>query len=376
MEKKKFALLSMIIWIVISIFLTLILISGFIEPFAKFNLGSKFFNNEGGKTMISKNIILMKEEDILIDDMNEFNIECSYENIIVKIVNSDKLTLRQYGDPEKEEEYVSTFNNGRLHIYFNYENISRNFFNISIGQNYPRIEIYMPQKYSKKVSLSTSSGSIKIDGNPVWSDVMISSSSGSINGEKIDASSLSMEATSGSIRLDFVICKDNAKIQSSSGSMHLGNIKASRSSLIANSGSIHANIIESKDEVYISSSSGSIKTQGILTEKFNIQTTSGGFSVNNLKGYGYIVSSSGTLKIDDFTILQNTDIKASSGSVNISMIPSQNYKLNLKTSSGSIRCEMPVSYEGNRKNRATGIVGDGSLGTLLVTTSSGSIKIN
>ncbi len=323
--------------------------------------------------MFGTNLPLIKEEHFSIEDMKEFYLEATYENVSIRLIESNEITVRQYGEPFVDKEYTSSFKDGILHLYFPSRNSRIIDFSL-IGKNL-RVEIQIPQKYSNAITLITSSGTIKISGEPTWGNTTMESKSGSINIDKINSESLSLVSSSGSINFDSCTVKNISKFKASSGSLNFYNIKSLNSSIETTSGSIRARNIEVSDELMLSSSSGSMRIENISCQLFNIHLTSGSLQVNSLIGKGNIFTSSGSIKINSFKILGDSQMNTSSGSVQLSMSQSDNYTLNLKTSSGNINCSKPLSYEGTRKNNATGTVGDGLNGTLSITTSSGSIHI-
>ncbi|MCL2323742.1 MAG: DUF4097 domain-containing protein [Oscillospiraceae bacterium] len=323
--------------------------------------------------MFEKNMPLIKEEHFPIEDMKEFYLEATYENISIRLIEGDEITVRQYGEPFLDKEFTSSFKNGILHLYFQSRSMRLIDFSL-IGKNL-KIEIEMPQIYSNAVTLILSSGSLKVNGHPSWSNTTIENRSGSINMDKIDSDNLSLQSSSGSINIDTASIKNVAKIKTSSGSINISNFKASMSNIESGSGSIRFRNLDVENELMLSASSGSIRCERINSESFNVHSTSGSVNASYLTGKGSIFTSSGSIKINNFKVLGNTQLNASSGSIHLSMWDSQNYNLDIKTFSGSISCNMPLNYSGNRKNIASGTVGDGSVGTLSVSTSSGSIHI-
>ena len=325
--------------------------------------------------MFDKNMPLIKEEHYLIDDIKEFFLEATYEKITINITGKDEITVRQFGEPSVDKEYTCSFGNGVLHLNFPGRHIV-GFFDFSLYRKNIEIEIEMPLKYYNAIKVNAISGSIKINGHPSWSDVNIENKSGRISIQKIECSTLFLKSSSGSINLDSATVKNQSNIKASSGSIRLNELKSLRSSIEAKSGSIHCLNIECENELLISTNSGSIKAERVSCESFNMNLTSGSLSLSYLNGCGNVFTSSGSVRVRSFKMCGNTFINTSSGSVHTSLAPTQNYSLNIKTSSGSINSRNPLYYEGNTKNRAAVTIGDGSSGTLSVSTSSGSVHIS
>jgi|GEM_PF-6686007 len=325
--------------------------------------------------MFDKNMPLIKEEHYLTQDIKEFFLEATYEKITINISGKDKITVRQYGEPSVDKEYTCSFGNGILNLNFPKRRFG--IFDFSLFRKNIEIEIEMPLKYHNAVKLNATSGSIRVNGHPSWSDVNIENKSEKISIQKIECSNLSLKSCSGSINLsNFATVKNQSMIKTTSGSIRINELKSLRSNIEARSGSIHLSNIETDNELLLSTNSGSIKAERVNCGSFNVNLTSGSLHLNYLNGFGNVFTNSGSVKIRSFKMNGNTSINTSSGSVYISLAPTQNYSLNIKTSSGSIHSRNPLYYEGNLKNRAAVTIGDGSSGTLSASTISGSVHIS
>lgn len=369
MKKNNFAFIGMISWTVVLIFLLSILVYGFSTS------GSPFYATATSEEATNSAVDLIKEESFSIDDLTSISFNTKFENLMVQITDVDEIVVRQYGTLGIDEEFSSSTNSGKLKVTLPGRDNIENFFNFSFDDS-PRLEVHIPEGYNNDVSLETSSGNLIVLGEAVWNDVSTTSTSGNIDMNTIDSKAYTARCSSGGININSVNCKENVEIKATSGDIYIDEINASNIDIQTSSGTIDGQNLFAKTDVNLSSSSGTIDFENIVCEKFDVKTTSGGFSTSELTGSGDIVSSSGSLNIYDFSILGDTNISATSGSINISALSSQNYKLDLETTSGSIDCSTSLKYENDRKNKATGTVGNGSIGTLSISASSGSINID
>lgn len=327
MKKYNFAFIGMICWTLIVVLLLCIFIYGLTK--------SSFASN----IMLSKykGSTLIKEQKFSLNNLSKFNIKTSYESITIKTSDANDIVVYQYGDPKYNEEFQSALKSDNLTINIPHnKNKSMSIFNFSFRKS-PRLEIMIPQKYKDDLSLISTSGSISVEGNYDLKEVILNSISGSINIDSLSASSVTFKSTSGSINGESLNVKNN---------------------------------------IDLSAISGTIRFQNINSKKYDIKTTSGSFISNKLTGAGNIKSISGSITINNFSILGDCYINTTSGSTNLHMAPSQNCKLTITTTSGSINSRIPINYENNKKNKATGTIGDGLNGTLEISATSGSININ
>ncbi len=133
---------------------------------------------------------------------------------------------------------------------------------------------------ARGVTLSVSSGSIKLSGINSAAKIDISSTSGSIYMDNVACENLEIRSTSGSTKMDSVVTSDKIKIKSSSGSITLNGCDA--------------------DSFRIDSTSGSIKGSLLSDKIFDVHTTSGSINVpDSIEGSGTFsaYATSGSIKI-------------------------------------------------------------------------------
>lgn len=387
--KRILLIFGILLWLGLACVFTLILMNGM-------NIGSFRWNlNDIGKGW-NQNMNFSSETEIRtdsfsLDGLTHLKINSRYQSIELTLTDDDLLTVRQY-DREGAPAFTDSVSSNTLEIALPSEN-SFSFFGFSFQ---PRLKISLPRSYAQAITLVTSSGSIRIEGNPQWEDTSLHSSSGSIRLESglhcaalnvqsssgsqrfgtIKAQSADFSATSGSVRLENILADGNIQIETSSGSIHTGALIGSEVSVSASSGSITTGEIEAGGQVSLSASSGSVGADVLTAADFSVKTSSGSIRIGALDGKGRIKSTSGSIRIQN--ILPRGDIvsESSSGGQTLGMAYGANCKLKLSTSSGSIRSENhPIDYSGNRKNNAEGTVGTGEGATLQASASSGGIRI-
>ena len=213
--------------------------------------------------------------------------------------------------------------------------------------------------------------------------VNISSSSGSIIAESINVSSLDLKNTSGGIRINDVDIATDAKLSNTSGGINVENLVCKNLTASNTSGGIsieNSNIYEKLDT---KCNSGDISLRSVTVKKgARIATTSGtryleAVSAEYLNSDG----SSGSLKAVDVTVVYDFSSSTTSGSVTLDRVEAgsnikisaasgdvrgtvvgdeDDFNISVNTSSGS--CNLKDSSDGSKK--------------LTVSTTSGSINID
>jgi lia operon protein LiaG len=186
-----------------------------------------------------------------------------------------------------------------------------------------RIEVYLPSKYGKDLSVKTSSGRISFEGF-AFDDLSVETSSGGIEGGELKAETMALRSTSGRIR----IAKAEAKTAS------------------------------------LSASSGSITVEALSAADARMRASSGDIQVGGLAGNLDVGASSGRIAVrcpeyNGWTIAAT----ASSGSVRIELPPDAAIVLRTKSSSGKVVSDFSSAQAG------------GKAGEVSVRTFSGAISI-
>ena len=213
--------------------------------------------------------------------------------------------------------------------------------------------------------------------------VNISSSSGSIIAESINVSSLDLKNTSGGIRINDVNIATDAKLSNTSGGINVENLVCKNLTASNTSGGIsieNSNIYEKLDT---KCNSGNISLRSVTVKKgARIATTSGTRYLEDVSAeYLNSDGSSGSLNAVDVTVVYDFSSSTTSGSVTLDRVEAgsnikisaasgdvrgtvvgdeDDFNISVNTSSGS--CNLKDSNEGNKK--------------LTVSTTSGSINID
>jgi lia operon protein LiaG len=195
-----------------------------------------------------------------------------------------------------------------------------------------------------KLNFSNSSGSLDIS-NVTHDDIDLKVSSGTIKVSDLTVSNILLAASSGRISGDAIY--GDVRIKINSGAINLTNIEG---------------------DVNSEGSSGSLKLENVRG-LVNAKIRSGVIKLNNIQELGVLEVSSGSIKVDKSGLGNNTDLKASSGSIHIQTISDiQQYNFDLNASSGNVR----VGTENSGKKLE---INNNSQVTVTGRVSSGSIKI-
>lgn len=367
MKREKFFLAGAIVWSVIAL---LILVFFVLALTGALNLPELF----GGRVAMGLNINtqLVKEESYSVDALDSISVSTSSHNVALKLVNGDKVTVRQY-DSSEQNLFTATESGKSLDI----EVKSTITIGISIGS--PRLEIDIPEKYSEDILISTSSGAIDCspEKKPSWARTNISSSSGAIKlTAGIDCTELVVASSSGSVTVGSVSASE-LNISTTSGSMHLDKLSGDMLTVHTSSGTQHLGDIDISGSVSLESTSGSINTGSIESKNFDISSSSGSIRLDGISGSGNIGATSGSVNCGDLYLDGDVSIKTNSGSQRVNLPDGQDFELEITTNSGSIRTgDIEVYYSDKNGKNAHAEVGNGSGGTLSMKSTSGGIHLD
>jgi len=164
------------------------------------------------------------------------------------------------------------------------------------------------------------------------------------------------------------------KIKSVSGDFTADKVHAKQFEMEATSGDLTIHELKS-NSFSVDTVSGDLKISNLESQSAKTSTTSGDTKIDALIGGLDHNSVSGELSVRVDKL--NNDFKASlvSGDVEIDIPEESDIKMDLTSTSGDIESELPLTFHGKRKRRATGKFGEGRL-SLNVTTTSGDVSIN
>lgn len=201
--------------------------------------------------------------------------------------------------------------------------------------------VEVPKGTIKEYNLETASGNIQVS-DLTEGHLKVKSTSGRIqvgNGAELVAQSTSgkiiaknfqkaeMKTTSGGIEIGNL---KEGKLESTSGSIRCGNME--KGNVKTTSGSIH---IGDTVELTAQSTSGKIGIQ--TAEKITAKTTSGSIAIEKIDGFCELTSTSGSIKVGECSLKENSEMSAKSGSVHLKKTNS--FYTDAKTTSGSVKIE-------------------------------------
>lgn len=319
---------------------------------------------------------MLFQEEYSISEVEDINVIATSSKVKVLEGASDKVKVTVYG--AEGEKVKAGIQDKKLKV----EKENNMLYILAFFFYYKEeIMIELPKDYARELQIKTSSGNIEMislkeaniqaetsSGNITCGDIKngdLKTTSGGIIVQ--DSQNLNAKSTSGNIKTGNI--EQIAQIQSTSGKITTGNIteanlKTTSGNLIAEniikgnlqttSGKIE---VESLKEGETKSTSGKIE----IGETNNIiaQNTSGGIVINKVNGSCDLASKSGSIKIEELIISDNSSIKTTSG--NVKVISGENMYIETSTNSGSVK------INGNDRKAEV---------ELKIQTTSGSIKIN
>ncbi|HAZ36325.1 MAG TPA: hypothetical protein DEF85_11015 [Clostridiaceae bacterium] len=274
-------------------------------------------DNAGGSNKTSMNLkrqTVDETKNEKIDNINEISIDATISSINVIPEKRSDVKAHVYGDFSSNAslEFKTQISGEKLNIYERFtNNYSINIRNIDL-----KLDIYVPQDYSKNLTIESSSGDISIK----------------------DIANL-----------------DKVVIKTKSGDMNIYNLKAASLEAYATSGSFGG-----KD---------------ITVETASINASSGDINIENLNGDLSGVVSSGDISVANPEFNHDMDLTASSGDAEVTIPKSSEFYIDAAASSGEITCEFPAVVEGkSHGNTLRGVVGNPK-NKINIKTSSGDIYI-
>lgn len=190
-----------------------------------------------------------------------------------------------------------------------------------------RIKIYIPEEALEKVSISTSSGNIEIEGL-VTKTLDLSLSYGDLTVKDSAAAEADIDLSSGNSKItDFQV--GDLNYSNSYGNANFKDINLENNLLPENT---------TFDKLNISMSSGNIDISELVIKEIDISNSYGNVTCDKLVAEDFDVSlSSGDLRVRNSDILK-ADIDNSYGDATLRLLgATSDYSLNLKTSYGEIK---------------------------------------
>ncbi len=280
------------------------------------------FSDYGGKDVNEK---LLLEKNFPSQSGEKLAVEVVAADVVVTTWNRNEVSVKIYGDEDALEKVDITAEKSGEGVFIEIEKKS---FLKSLSNLGLRVEVITPENYSAGVK--TSGGDVKV--KDMNGSFALKTSGGNIGLMNLSGS-LDAKTSGGNIKLEKF--KGSAKVGTSGGNVEVRNVE----------GSVDAGT--SGGDVYVDSKSGAISA-----------STSGGSVkvIYNGPNEGIECTTSG----GDIDVYVPADFKAD---------------VTLKTSGGSVSCELPASNVKTGHSSFTGLVNGGGP-KLVCKTSGGSVSVN
>lgn len=281
---KKLKKISIAIWGIIAISLTIFLIHAIVTD-----------NEEGGNFLVfnlrNTKTTVQKEDNISLDKCENITLDFSSYDVVISSTDDENLRVVQKSSSTLKQEEKFSFSKYDNTIAIEEGKSKHGFGIFNFGSFNNEIELFIPKKYDKSLEVKTRSGNIDVKSVMNLDKVNLAQSSGNFNSkESITANEVNLEASSGNIKAQTLITK-LYKIKTSSGNVDIKTLSGS-GEVYASSGNIKIGYGEVGEELKANASSGNIKLNlpKDISFEFYGQCTSGNidtdFDVNykNKKG--------------------------------------------------------------------------------------------
>lgn len=279
MENKTLTIIKLILLSIIALLLTTILIVLLVKPRSNFNLFK--VNNKSE---------LVYERDIT-EPIKKINVTTKASSIQVETNDTNKISVKYYGDKEDKELDLSTANEV-LNINEDTSYFCLGFCNFAEH----KIIISLPKEIDYELDFNTASGDIYIP-NINLSNIDIKTVSGDI--KVINAKNANLESTSGDIEITEV---EKLVSKTVSGEINVNRIKRS-CDIKTTSGDVDISLLEITTDSNISTVSGDVEIETNSNSYVKTETTSGEVSIDNNNRYAKteltVKTTSGDIEVGD-----------------------------------------------------------------------------
>lgn len=160
-----------------------------------------------------------------------------------------------------------------------------------------------------------------------------------------------------------------------SGRIFVENLKGERAQMSTGSGSVEL-LSVSASELRVGTGSGSVEGRDVTSERFDASTGSGGIRLDDVSAPDIRASTgSGSVRLDLKTSPRDLTARTGSGSVTLRLPTNADAEVDIRTGSGGISTDFPVTMDQVRRNELRGRIGAGTGGRLRVTTGSGGVRL-
>lgn len=252
------------------------------------------------------------ESTINTDNIDE--VEVNTDSADINVIFEDRSDI--YVKSSGRGGFTRSIYGNRMVIEAKRSTTYTRFFNISFSWDNCSLYIYMPANSSKKLSVQTKSGDIRLTGTGKLSDLFISTLSGDIDLPEITVNSVRAKTLSGDIVVNKIDANDT-----------------------------------------------------------DIHSTSGDVSIESITGNSMINSTSGDINVNVSELKGNMSVSMISGDGYLKLPKNSNASFSAKTISGDIRCDFPVNISNGFVGESVSGVNGSGLYFVKVTSTSGDIRI-
>lgn len=250
---------------------------------------------------------MVKEEEYSIESIKEIVVSTPRADVQVFRTKEEKIKILEKASKKVKEKdlFIGTIKNNTLEIKDPKKNFCFGFcFLPSLVY-----EIYIPDSYQDEIIIKTTSGDIEIQAIEE-------------NYDKIN-----LVSVSGDIKLKGKISTNSVNLKTTSGDIEIDALNSTSTEINSVSGDIDGRTIEGKET--------------------KIKTTSGDIEIGWINGEIEIISVSGDVELDYFSPDGNSNLKTTSGEIEVMLDKNASVKMHADSVSGDIRFPHSESILGN-----------------------------
>lgn len=303
-------------------------------------------------------------------DTIEMNLEDV--DVVIHLVEEDKVEITKSVGYDEEQAVVGIMQKGHKILLESSKPAKKGLSwllkFVNIGQQ--SVEISIPIGFEGDLKITTSSGDVVIEEPLQLTRLSITTVSGEIRLEEVEAPS-QIQSKSGDIAVEKLVGEKHI-IKNTSGELSLGEGQGDFEITTVSGDQQIGKIIGKNHKM--STTSGEIVIDA-LQGKYEVSSVSGDVAVENVIGYGKTSTTSGEVMVKKIELQGDLEVKTVSGEVHIAFTPKSSAKVNMDSKSGEILGNIPISYDNSRRNSATAELGTNMLYHVKIETLSGEIYI-
>lgn len=291
----------------------------------------QIFDFSFGRSAALQNTIELSTEEV-----SSLQLEYTSKNIRIYPAAGETITIREYlysDRPEAQAKVTYQENNEVIVVGGRVQTLVLFGFGINGGE---RIEVYVPEKALKALSVQTGSGNITGEHDCVARDgkLAVKAGSGNIKWSGTDAREASFQAGSGNVKITDI--KGNVKVETVSGNI----------------------------------------SGDFISGTINASAGSGNITLTDYEGKGTIAAKSGNVNVEAVSVTGDMGMQTNSGNIKLKVPEELKFHLEVNTGSGSIHTDFDEVLSYNKKgNCAEGDVGDTPEICIQMKAGSGNVKV-